>query len=275
MTRKELVQQIKLKQSFLCVGLDIDTSKIPVHLLNSKEGHWDFLKEIIDVTLPYTVAYKPNTAFFECMGIEGWHLFNKVVQYLQNKSVLIIADAKRGDIGNTSQKYAETFFHTYSCDAITVAPYMGKDSVAPFLDYKGKWTIVLGLTSNTGSEDFQQQTLQNEKPLYTQVIETVASWGTEDNTMFVIGATKGIAFESIRKVVPHHFLLVPGVGAQGGDLATVAQYGLNEDCGLLVNASRSILYASSDNNFASAAAEEALTIQCQMAMLLKAKGITS
>jgi len=271
--RSQLIEQIKTKRSFLCVGLDIDLKKLPNHLQNTPDGAWQFIKEIIDATLPYSVAYKPNTAFYESMGIAGWELFEKVIHYLQDKQVFIIADAKRGDIGNTSTQYAETFFHTYPCHAVTVAPYMGQDSIAPFLAFPDKWAIVLGLTSNKGAEDFQQQTLSNGEALYTKVLTQTSIWGTPENLMFVIGATKAESFQEVRKIIPNHFLLVPGVGAQGGDLATVCKYGLNQDCGLLINASRSILYASPNQDFAHSAAHEAQELQVEMEEILKSNGI--
>jgi orotidine-5'-phosphate decarboxylase len=261
MTRKELIQSIRQKESFLCVGLDTDPEKMPKGLTML-----DFNKAIIDATRDLCVAYKPNIAFYECLGAEGWRVLEETVKYI-GEHHFIIADAKRGDIGNTSDYYAKTFFKQMACDSITVAPYMGRDSVEPFLKYEGKWAIVLALTSNAGAEDFEL--LNNEgKPIYQRVLEKVSSWGTPENTMFVVGATRPQMFQEIRKVVPDHFLLVPGVGAQGGSLADVCRYGMNQDIGLLVNASRSILYASNGNDFESAARKEAQKMQEEMKALM-------
>jgi orotidine-5'-phosphate decarboxylase len=267
MTRAELIQQIEQKQSFLCVGLDTDPNKIPSHLLKEEDPIFAFNKAIIDATHKYAVAYKPNIAFYEALGPKGWESLAKTVEYLP-KDVFSIADAKRGDIGNTSTYYAKTFFETYSFDSITVAPYMGHDSVVPFLQFEGKWVIVLALTSNEGAIDFQFQQIGNSK-LYEKVVSKANEWGTPENLMFVAGATRPEWLGELRKIAPDNFFLVPGVGAQGGSLAEVAKYGLNKDCGLLVNSSRGILYASNGLDFAERAAEEAQKLQEQMSVLLQ------
>lgn len=259
MDRKKLVAIIRERKSCLCVGLDTDPSKLP-----SGVSMLDFNKAIIDATRPYCVAYKPNIAFYECLGAEGWNILEETVRYIGDDH-FTIADAKRGDIGNTSNYYAKTFFETYGFDSVTVAPYMGKDSVEPFLQHAGKWAIVLALTSNAGSADFQMQFIDGTL-LYQHVLENVASWGSDENTMFVVGATRAEMLEDVRRIVPNHFLLVPGVGAQGGSLEEVMKLGMNEDCGLLINASRSILYASSGADFADAAAKEARNMAEQMAV---------
>lgn len=268
MNRKTLVKKIREKQTFLCVGLDPEISKLPPHLLDARDPVFEFCKQIIDATRSHCVAYKPNLAFFEALGAKGFQTFAKVVKYIGNQH-FIIADAKRGDIGNTSRMYAEAFFQKMKCDAITIAPYMGEDSVKPFLEFKNKWAIVLALTSNRGSADFQT-TVQADtgEPLFEKVLRRVQQWGTPDNLMFVVGATHPEAFRRVREICPKNFLLVPGVGAQGGDLEAIARAGLTRDCGLLVNASRSILYASSGLDFAEAAAAEAQKLQLQMAGLL-------
>ncbi len=242
MNRQQLVEQIRLKQSYLCVGLDTDLSKIPAHLLKEPDPVFAFNKAIIDATKDLCVAYKINTAFYEAMGLVGWQAMEKTVEYIP-REILTIADAKRGDIGNTSAQYARAFFEAFHFDAITVAPYMGADSVKPFLAYKDKWTILLGLTSNEGAADFELQQLGKEK-LYEKVLRTAASWDKSGNLMFVVGATQASEFENIRKIVPHHFFLVPGVGAQGGSLKDISEKAMNKDVGLLVNASRAIIYAS-------------------------------
>ena len=267
MDRKELIQQIQEKRSFLCVGLDTDLKKMPQHLLTDDDPIYAFNKAIIDATAPYCVAYKPNLAFYEAFGIKGLSAFEKTVSYLKEHYPhhLVIADAKRGDIGNTSTMYARTFFEEYDVDALTVAPYMGVDSVTPFLQYEDKWVILLALTSNKGSLDFQLMTDTEGKRLFERVLEKSQEWGNEENMMYVVGATRGSLFEDIRKIVPNHFLLVPGVGAQGGSLDEVCKYGMNSDCGLLVNSSRGIIYASQGTDFAEAAAREAKKIQEQMA----------
>lgn len=272
MTREEIFAQIQKKKSFLCVGLDTDIQKIPESLLKEADPIFAFNKSIIDATAQYCVAYKPNIAFYESMGPKGWESLQKTLEYIP-KDIFTIADAKRGDIGNTSALYARAFFDPTSSglsfDAVTVAPYMGEDSVKPFLSYPNKWVILLALTSNVGSNDFQRLALKDENALiYEKVLSKSITWGSEDELMFVVGATQAEQLESIRKLIPNHFLLVPGVGAQGGDLAAVAQYGMNKQCGLLVNAARSIIYASSGEDFADAAAKEAEALQTQMAALL-------
>jgi len=268
MTRSELIHQIFAKQSFLCVGLDPVIEKIPAHLLAFEDPIFEFNKRIIDATSEHAVAYKPNTAFYEALGVKGWESLEKTIKYIP-KECFIIADAKRRDIGNTSTAYAKTFFETLPCDAVTVAPYMGKDSVQPFLKFDGKWAIVLGLTSNEGANDFQYYTNKEEQPLYAKVISTVMEWGTSENLMFVVGATRTEQLADIRRIAPEHFLLVPGVGAQGGSLEDVFNAGSNSDCGLLVNASRSIIYAGSGTDFEVAAKKEALNIQSEMALYLQ------
>lgn len=262
MTRKELIEQIKLKKSYLCVGLDTSIEKLPEHLQSHPDAVFEFNKQIIDATKDLCVAYKINTAFYEANGLKGWEAMEKTVNYIPSTHFKI-ADAKRGDIGNTSSQYAKAFFEVLNFDAITVAPYMGYDSLQFFLEYKNKWTIVLGLTSNKGSEDFQQLKTGN-KFLYETVLKKVSEWGTKENLMFVIGATKANELESIRKIIPDNFLLIPGVGAQGGSLEEVSKYGLNKDCGLLVNASRAIIYSGKDENFAQAAKFAAQSYQREM-----------
>lgn len=271
MKRSELIEQIRTKKSFLCVGLDTDLSKIPVHLLETEDPVFEFNKAIIDATKDFCVAYKPNNAFYECYGVKGWESLQKTIDYIPD-NCFIIADAKRGDIGNTSSYYAKTFFETMGCDAVTVAPYMGEDSVTPFLQYKNKWVIVLALTSNAGALDFQFTTDVKGEELYKKVLRKTSQWGTPENTMFVVGATRAEGIGEVRKIVPNHFFLVPGVGAQGGSLEDVANYGWNDDCGLLVNSSRGIIYASNETNFAEKAGEEAQKIQNEMAEILKIKG---
>jgi len=261
MNKAKLVELIRSRKSFLCVGLDTDPTKLPVGV-----GVLEFNKAIVDATREFAVAYKPNLAFYEAMGREGWDILEETVAYIGNEH-FTIADAKRGDIGNTSSYYAKAFFETYGFDSITVAPYMGKDSVSPFLQFQDKWAIVLALTSNEGSEDFQTQKI-GEEYLFEKVLRDVASWGTDENTMFVVGATKAESLAQIRQIIPNHFLLVPGVGAQGGSLQNVVKYGMNSEVGLLVNASRSILYASSGADYASAAAAEAKKMQKEMAVFL-------
>lgn len=272
MTREELIKQIRTKQSFLCVGLDTDIKKIPQHLLQADDPIFEFNKAIIDATAPYSVAYKPNLAFYESLGVKGLLAFERTVAYLNENypEQFIIADAKRGDIGNTSQMYARTFFETYNLDALTVAPYMGEDSVTPFLAYEGKWVILLALTSNKGSHDFQLMEDAQGTRLFEHVLTKSQAWGNADNMMYVVGATQGEAFKDIRRHAPNHFLLVPGIGAQGGSLHDVCQYGMNKDCGLLVNSSRGIIYASNGVDFAQVAAEKAREVQEEMARELKA-----
>ena len=279
MTRKELVALICKKKSFLCVGLDSEMSKIPVHLLASADPVFEFNKQIIDATIDLAVAYKPNLAFYESRGLKGLESLHRTMNYLQQykNEVFTIADAKRGDIGNTSSQYAQAFFDEQhsglNFDAVTVAPYMGEDSVKPFLAFEGKWAILLALTSNKGSDDFQLFANENSTRLFEQVLHKSQQWGSPENTMYVIGATKAEMLGKIREIVPNHFLLVPGVGAQGGSLSDVAAFGLNSDCGILVNASRSIIFASKDENFATAARLEAKKMQEEMAMLLHKKGL--
>ena len=268
MTRKELITQINKKQSFLCVGLDSDLDRIPQHLLDFENPILEFNKRIIDSTKDYCVAYKPNIAFYESMGLKGWETLQATLDYIP-KDIFTIADAKRGDIGNTANMYAKTFFETYNFDSVTIAPYMGEDSVTPFLSHPGKWGIVLGLTSNKGAFDFQFSQLESGELLYEKVLKTTATWGNDENLMFVVGATKAESLQNIRKLVPHHFILVPGVGAQGGSLSEVCKYGLNSDCGLLINSSRGILYASNDIDFAQASANAAKVIQQEMAEILR------
>ena len=267
MNRQQLVEQIFTKKSFLCVGLDTDLKKIPRHLLGNDDPISDFNKAIIDATAPYCVAYKPNLAFYEAFGVKGLMSFEKTVKYLKQNypNHFIIADAKRGDIGNTSAMYARTFFEEYDVDSLTVAPYMGEDSVSPFLCYEGKWVILLALTSNKGSHDFQLTEDGNGQRLFEKVLEKSQEWGTPENMMYVVGATQGQMFEDIRRVAPRHFLLVPGVGAQGGSLQEVCKYGITNDCGLLVNSSRGIIYASNGEDFAEVAAQKSQELQQQMA----------
>lgn len=270
MTRAQLIEQIFQKQSFLTVGLDTDPSKIPAHLQSDPDGVFAFNKAIIDATKDLCVSYKINTAFYEAEGLKGWEDMAKTVAYIPSTH-LKIADAKRGDIGNTSAQYARAFFETLPFDAITVAPYMGEDSIRPFLEYDNKWTIVLGLTSNKGAADVELQRIrvnEEEKYVYEQVLTTVAEWGNPDNLMFVVGATQAKSFEHIRRILPSHFLLVPGVGFQGGSLAEVCHYGMNKDAGLLVNASRAIIYASEKEDFATEARAIAQQYQTEMAQYL-------
>ncbi|MDH6355429.1 orotidine-5'-phosphate decarboxylase [Dysgonomonas sp. PH5-45] len=271
MTKQELFENIKKKQSFLCVGLDTDIKKIPEHLLQEEDPIYAFNKAIIDATAPYCVAYKPNTAFYESIGIKGIYALEKTIEYIRTKypDQFIILDAKRGDIGNTSDMYAASAFNHLKANAVTVAPYMGEDSVTPFLAYEGKWVILLALTSNKGSSDFQLIEDRNGECLFETVLKKSQKWGTDQQMMYVVGATQGSMFAQIRKHVPDHFLLVPGVGAQGGSLAEVVKYGMNSQCGLLVNSSRSIIYADKTAKFAHAAKEEARKLQEEMAKHLQ------
>ena len=275
MTKQELIRNIKTKRSFLCVGLDTDLKKVPAHLLNEEDPIFAFNKAIIDATAAYCVAYKPNLAFYEAFGVKGLMAFEKTVRYIQENypDQFIIADAKRGDIGNTSAMYARTFFEEYNLDSVTVAPYMGEDSVTPFLGYDGKWVILLALTSNKGSHDFQLTESTDGEKLFQKVLRKSQEWAGNDQMMYVVGATQGQAFEEIRKIVPDHFLLVPGIGAQGGSLSEVCKYGMTQDCGLLVNSSRAIIYADNTENFANAAAEAAKAVQEEMAAELDSRGI--
>ena len=270
MTTAQLIKQIKVKKSFLCIGLDVDLNKIPKHLLAFEDPIFEFNKAIIDATHHLCVSYKPNTAFYEAYGLKGWKSLEKTIQYLNTNypEIYTIADAKRGDIGNTSTMYAKAFLEDLAFDSVTVAPYMGKDSVEPFLAFKDKHTIILALTSNKGAFDFQ--TLEtNGQELYKQVLETSKTWENSENLMYVVGATKAEYFKEIRKIIPNNFLLVPGVGAQGGNLQDVCKYGMSDNVGLLINSSRGIIYAGNDENFAQAAANKALELQHQMKEILK------
>lgn len=268
MTRSELIEQIRIKQSFLCIGLDTDPAKIPVHLLDSDDPVFEFNKAIIDATKDLCVAYKPNIAFYECHGPKGWESLKKTMEYIPS-SIFTIADAKRGDIGNTSKYYADTFFDLLNADSVTVAPYMGEDSVLPFMEHPGKWVILLALTSNKGALDFQMIRDQQGIELYKQVLRRSQTWGTPENMMYVVGATRAETIAEVRKEAPNHFFLVPGVGAQGGSLKDVVKYGWTDDCGLLVNSSRGIIYASSGPDFAEKAREKALEIRDEMKALLQ------
>lgn len=275
MTKEELLNQIKNKKSFLCVGLDTDIEKIPAHLKKLEDPQFEFNKAIIDATAPLCISYKINTAFYECYGSKGWESLEKTIRYISNEH-FIIADAKRGDIGNTSSLYARAFFNHLNVDAITIAPYMGKDSVTPFLAHKNKWVILLALTSNSGAMDFQFLQLEHSKKrLFEKVIIKSKEWGNESNLMYVVGATQANLLAEIRQIIPDHFLLIPGVGSQGGSLEDVVKYGMTSQCGLLVNASRSIIYASSGIDFAEKAMQEATLIQKQMEEFLRIKGLIS
>ena len=269
MTTKQLVEQIHAKKSFLCIGLDVDLNKIPQHLLQTEDPIFEFNKAIIDATHDLCVSYKPNTAFYEAYGIKGWQSLAKTINYINENypEIFTIADAKRGDIGNTSTMYAKAFFEDLAFDSVTVAPYMGKDSVEPFLAFKDKHTIMLALTSNEGAFDFQTKTVDGEE-LYKKVLHTSKSWKHSENLMYVCGATKAEYFKEIRQIVPNNFLLVPGVGAQGGNLKDVCQFGLNSQVGLLINSSRGIIYASANEDFATAARKEALKLQKEMEVIL-------
>lgn len=275
MTRQELFENICRKGTFLCVGLDTDIKKIPQHLLEAEDPVFEFNKAIIDATAPYTIAYKPNLAFYESTGAQGWISLEKTIRYIQDNypDQFIIADAKRGDIGNTSGLYARSFFEHLGVDAITVAPYMGQDSVSPFLGYPGKWVILLALTSNPGGKDFQLIEDKNGNRLFETVIKKSSQWADAESMMYVVGATRGELFKDIRAVAPDSFLLVPGIGAQGGSLEEVVKYGINDRCGLIVNSSRAIIYASNGTDFAEAAANEAAKVSAQMKELLKQHNI--
>jgi len=276
MDSNTLFSNLKKKKSFLCVGLDSDIEKIPVALHREKDPVFRFNKEIIDATNKYVVAYKPNIAFYESRGVDGWVSLENTVEYIRSQypEIFLIADAKRGDIGNTSKMYAKTFFEYLDFDAITVAPYMGEDSVSPFLKYPDKWVILLALTSNSGANDFQFSVDREDKTrLFEKVLQRSSGWGTENNMMYVVGATKAEMLRDIRKIVPDHFLLVPGIGAQGGSLEDVAEYGINNKCGLLVNSSRGIIFADSSDKFAQKAGEEAKIIKDKMADILLKKGM--
>lgn len=267
MRKQELTNQIKKKKSFLCVGLDTDIEKIPPFLLKEEDPVYEFNKAIIDATVGYCIAFKPNLAFYESAGLKGVASLEKTVKYIKKNypDQFIIADAKRGDIGNTSKMYAKSFFEKMDFDAVTVAPYMGEDSVTPFLEFKDKWVILLALTSNKGSFDFQLEEDSMHERLFEKVIKKSSKWGNENNLMYVVGATRGSMFEDIRKIAPDNFLLVPGIGAQGGSLEEVVKYGMTKECGLIVNSSRKIIYASNDTNFALKAKEEAEKVQKEMA----------
>ena len=271
MNRQQLIEQIRTKKSFLCVGLDTDIKKMPPHLLSDKDPIFTFNKNIIDATAPYCVAYIPNLAYYEAFGLKGIDAFERTIDYLKKNypNHFIIADAKRGDIGNTSAMYAKTFFEEYDVDALTIAPYMGEDSVKPFLGYDGKWVVLLALTSNKGSHDFQLTEDSNGERLFEKVLRKSQVWGNADNMMYVVGATQGEMFKDVRKHVPNHFLLVPGVGAQGGSLQEVCKYGMTKDCGLLVNSSRGIIYASNGEDYAEVAASKAKELQAEMAIELE------
>ncbi|MBO6011906.1 MAG: orotidine-5'-phosphate decarboxylase [Bacteroidales bacterium] len=278
MNREQLFAQIQKKRSFLCVGLDTDIKKIPAHLQNLpvEKAIFQFNKAIIDATAPYCIAYKPNLAFYECFGVAGWIAFEQTVKYIREEypEQFIIADAKRGDIGNTSMLYARSFFEHLDLDAVTVAPYMGEDSVKPFLGYEGKWVICLALTSNKGSQDFQLTTCDgSDERLFEKVLRTAQTWATPEQMMFVVGATQGKLFEDIRKVAPESFLLVPGIGAQGGSLQEVVKYGMTGQCGLIVNSSRAIIYADGTENFAEVAGQKAAEVAREMDECLKSKGL--
>ena len=266
MTRQQLIDQIKKKNSFLCVGLDTDPKKIPTHLLSKEDPVFEFNKAIIDATKAYAVAYKPNTAFYEAQGAEGWESLRKTLEYIP-EDIFTIADAKRADIGNTSTMYARAFFENMNFDSVTVAPYMGADSVKPFLAFDGKWAIILAATSNPGGLDFQHIVSDGQK-LFETVIKTSSNWGSDENIMYVVGATRPEVLKDIRQIIPNHFLLIPGVGAQGGDLHAVCENGLNQDCGLLINSSRGIIYSDSSERFAEAAKEAAKAIQEDMKVIL-------
>ncbi|MDR2915798.1 MAG: orotidine-5'-phosphate decarboxylase [Tannerella sp.] len=275
MNKKELFENIKHKKSFLCVGLDTDITKIPLHLQKDDDPVYAFNKAIIDATAEFCIAYKPNLAFYECEGNKGWISLKKTVEYIKSNypDQFIIADAKRGDIGNTSTMYAQTFFEEMNVHSLTVAPYMGEDSVTPFLRYDGKWVILLALTSNKGSNDFQLTEDKLGERLFEKVLRISQNWGNDENMMYVVGATQGKMFEDIRRIVPDHFLLVPGIGAQGGSLEEVCHYGMNDMCGLIVNSSRAILYADNTNKFALKANEAASSVQEEMKFFLSKKGI--
>ncbi|WP_027418922.1 orotidine-5'-phosphate decarboxylase [Crocinitomix catalasitica] len=270
MKKEELLNNIRLKKSFLCVGLDVDLDKIPKFLLDFEDPVFEFNKRIIDATKDYTIAYKPNIAFYECLGSKGWDALKKTVDYIPD-NIFTIADAKRGDIGNTSKKYAETFFEYLNFDAVTVAPYMGVDSVTPFLEYEDKWVILLGLTSNKGALDFQFSTDLNGEKLYEKVIKKSMEWGEDDRLMYVVGATRGESIKSVRDISKKHFFLVPGIGAQGGSLSDVAEFGWNDQCGLIVNSSRGIIYAGNDQDFDVKAKEAAQAIQSEMSIIIDDK----
>ncbi|MDA3954443.1 MAG: orotidine-5'-phosphate decarboxylase [Bacteroidales bacterium] len=276
MDYNQLFEQIKKKKSFLCVGLDTDITKIPSFLLKEDDPIFEFNKRIIDTTAQYTIAYKPNIAFYEANGVLGWKSLEKTINYINliHKDIFVIADAKRGDIGNTSKMYARAYFEQFNCDAVTVTPYMGKDSVSPFLEFNNKWVILLALTSNESAKDFQLLEVNNsEKNLFETVVAKSSEWGNKNNLMYVVGATQSVYLKKVRELIPEHFLLIPGVGTQGGSLKEVAEHGMNDSCGLLVNSSRSIIYADSSTDFDRKAGNVARELHIQMADLLKAKNI--
>jgi orotidine-5'-phosphate decarboxylase len=277
MNRQKLIEEIRRKKSFLCIGLDVDKNKIPPHLLSEQDPVFAFNKAIIDATHHLAVAYKPNTAFYEAYGLEGWKTLERTIKYLNENypEIFTIADAKRGDIGNTSSRYAEAFFKDLNFDSVTVAPYMGSDSIEPFLAFENKFAIMLALTSNKGGLDFQVIEDNSGEALYERVLKTSLGWANSDRLMYVVGATRPEYFERIRRIVPDHFLLVPGVGAQGGSLKEVCQYGLNSDVGLLINSSRGIIYASQEKDFAAKSAEKAEELQKEMAAILSGAGLSS
>lgn len=276
MDYNQLFEQIQKKKSFLCVGLDTDITKIPGFLLNEEDPIFEFNKRIIDATAQYTIAYKPNIAFYEAHGVSGWKSLEKTINYINliHEDIFVIADAKRGDIGNTSKMYARAFFEEFNCDAVTVAPYMGKDSVSPFLEFNHKWVILLVLTSNESAKDFQLLNIENSNNnLFETVLQKSSEWGTRDNLMYVVGATQADYLKKIREIIPEHFLLIPGVGTQGGSLKEIAENGMNDSCGLIVNSARSIIYADSSSDFDRIAGKKAKELQSEMAELLKAKGL--
>lgn len=271
MNAEQLYGQILKKQSFLCIGLDVEIEKIPVHLKHQEFPLFEFNRKIIDATHDLVIAYKPNVAFYECLGPAGWQQLAMTITHIRqtDPNILIIADAKRGDIGNTSRKYAEAFFSMLNCDALTIAPYMGFDSVSPYFEYPGKWVILLALTSNAGSDDFQLTRTGEQERLFETVLRKSSTWGTTDNLMYVVGATRASMLIKVREVVPDHFLLIPGIGAQGGDLMEVARYGMNDQCGLILNSSRAIIYADSSEKYSKVAREKAVQVQLQMKSLLQ------
>jgi orotidine-5'-phosphate decarboxylase len=275
MNAEQLFDQVKKKQSFLCVGLDGELAKLPDHLRDIEFPLFEFNRQIIDATHDLVIAFKPNIAFYECLGTSGWQQLEFTVQYIRKHypDILIIADAKRGDIGNTATKYAATFFRHLNCDAVTVAPYMGSDSVLPFLEYPGKWVVLLALTSNQGADDFQFLNTGNHERLFETVLRKSLQWGNSENMMYVVGANRASLLLKVREIVPDHFLLIPGIGAQGGDLSEVTEYGMNSQCGLIVNSSRAIIYADSTIRFSAAARENALAVQQQMSSILKDRGM--
>lgn len=276
MDYNQLFEQIQKKKSFLCVGLDTDITKIPSFLLKEEDPIFEFNKRIIDATAQYAIAYKPNIAFYEAHGVSGWKSLEKTINYINliHEEIFVIADAKRGDIGNTSKMYARAFFEQFNCDAVTVAPYMGKDSVSPFLEFNHKWVILLALTSNESAKDFQLLNVNgSNKKLFETVLEKSSSWGNKNNLMYVVGATQAKHLNEIRKIIPDHFLLIPGVGAQGGSLKEVVEYGINNSCGIIVNSARDIIYADSSSDFDRFAGYKARELQSEMAELLNIKGI--